>query len=41
MLAVYGAIFGVLRVRTGSILPGALAHAVNNGLALAVAVASA
>lgn len=41
VLAVYGAIFGVLRVRTDSILPGALAHAVNNGLALAVAVASA
>jgi len=41
VLAVYGAIFGVLRVRTASILPGALAHALNNGLALALAVAAA
>jgi len=41
VLALYGAIFGVLRVRTDTILPGALAHALNNGLALALAVASA
>jgi len=41
VLALYGAIFGVLRVKTGTILPGALAHALNNGLALALAVATA
>jgi membrane protease YdiL (CAAX protease family) len=41
VLAVYGAVFGVVRVRTNSILPGALAHALNNGLALALAVAAA
>jgi membrane protease YdiL (CAAX protease family) len=41
VLTLYGVVFGVLRVRTSSVLPGALAHGLNNGFALALAVASA
>jgi len=41
VLTLYGIVFGVLRVRTSSVLPGALAHGLNNGFALALAVASA
>ena len=38
VLTLYGVVFGVLRVRTRSVIPGALAHGLNNGLALAFAV---
>jgi len=41
VLTLYGLVFGVLRVRTRSIVPGAIAHGLNNGLALAFAVAYA
>jgi membrane protease YdiL (CAAX protease family) len=41
VLTLYGIVFGVLRVRTSSVLQVALAHGLNNGFALALAVASA
>jgi CAAX protease family protein len=41
VLTLYGVVFGLLRLWTRSIIPGALAHGLNNGLALAFAVASA
>jgi membrane protease YdiL (CAAX protease family) len=41
VLVVYGVLLGVIRARTGSIVPGAIAHALNNAVALAVAVALA
>jgi membrane protease YdiL (CAAX protease family) len=41
VLTLYGLVFGLLRLWTRSIIPGALAHGLNNGLALAFAVAAA
>ena len=35
---VAGGVFGWLRLRSGSLLPGVLAHAVNNAIALALLV---
>ncbi len=41
VLAVYGLLLGAIRSRTDSIVPGAIAHALNNAVALAVAIALA
>jgi uncharacterized protein len=41
VLFVYGLLLGLIRSRTNSIVPGAIAHALNNAVAIAVAVALA
>ncbi len=41
VLAVYGLLLGLIRSRTDSIVPGAVAHALNNAVAIAVAIALA
>jgi uncharacterized protein len=41
VLVVYGVLLGALRAHTGSIVPGAIAHALNNAVAIVVAVAIA
>lgn len=41
VLVVYGLLLGVIRWRTNSIVPGAVAHALNNGVAIAIAIAMA
>jgi membrane protease YdiL (CAAX protease family) len=41
VLAVYGLLLGVIRSRTDSIVPGAIAHALNNAVAIAIAIALA
>ncbi len=39
VLAIYGLLLGVIRSRTSSIVPGVIAHALNNGVAIIAAVA--
>jgi uncharacterized protein len=41
VLFVYGLLLGLIRSRTNSIVPGAIAHALNNAVAIAAAVALA
>ena len=41
VLAVYGVLLGLVRSRTDSIVPGAVAHALNNAVAIALAIALA
>ncbi len=41
VLVVYGVLLGVIRSRTNSIVPGAVAHSLNNAVAIALAVALA
>lgn len=41
VLFVYGLVLGWIRARTGSIVPGAVAHSLNNLLAVALAIATA
>ncbi len=41
VLFVYGLLLGVIRSRTNSIVPGAIAHALNNAVAIGVAIALA
>jgi membrane protease YdiL (CAAX protease family) len=41
VLFVYGVLLGLIRSRTSSIVPGAIAHALNNAVAIAVAIALA
>ena len=41
VLAVYGLLLGLIRSRTDSVVPGAIAHALNNAVAIAAAIALA
>jgi membrane protease YdiL (CAAX protease family) len=41
VLFVYGLLLGLIRSKTNSIVPGVIAHALNNGVAIAVAIALA
>ena len=41
VLAVYGVLLGLVHSRADSIVPGAVAHALNNAVAIALAIALA